>query len=316
MSLVNLLGKPHYDYKAYIDNLNIVMEAIEEIAFLSNTLNYDRLVVFFKEIIETFEFFKKIDEDDDNSEGFSNMNNKDSLIANLIDCEEYKNLVDFMETYGKTIIRKCDKLIGKIEDLLKLLENSKDNKYILKDYNGNMSLMNSKMLSINEKLLDNIDTHLPHIKVEKINFNIKLITKNDIICILSSYPILKKFVYKHMHVIDREYYTPTKDDVIEFRNELYKIYEMLCLYFNKNKKNYVEDIHKKFGVVLILVKELEKYGDILAKAREGTIEATKGAMEDNAKEEIDTNIVEAKNTNVEDTGDNGVMAKQLKELAA
>jgi hypothetical protein len=40
-------------------------------------------------------------------------------------------------------------------------------------------------------------------------------------------------------------------------------------------------------------------------------EATVGAME-----EIDTNIVDAKNTNDEDTGDNGVMDKQLKELKA
>jgi len=286
MSLESFLGKPHYNYKLYIDKFNIVMEAIEEIAFLSNTLDYNRLVVFFKEIIETFEFFKNIDENDDNSEGFSNMNNKDDLILSIIDCDEYKNLVNFMETYKNTIIRKCDKLKGKIEDLQQLLNDSKDNKYILKDYNGNMSLMNSKMLSINEKLLDNISASLPHIKIEKINFNIKLITKNDIICILSSYQFLKKFIYKHMHVIDKEYYTPTKDDVIEFRNELYKIYEMLCEYFNKNKNNYVEDISTKFRDVLKLVEDLEEYEDIPANAvvdanategtDEGVVEGTEG----------------------------------------
>jgi hypothetical protein len=323
MSLEDLLGKPHYDYKLYIDKFNIVMEAIEEIAFLSNTLDYKRLVVFFKEIIETFEFFKNIDENDDNSEGFSNMNNKDDLILSIIDCDEYKNLVNFMETYKNTIIRKCDKLKEKIEGLQQLLNDSKTNDYILKDFRGNIDLMNLKMQKIDAKLLDNINASLPHIKIEKINFNIKLITKNDIICILSSYQFLKKFIYKHMHVIDKEYYTPTKEDVIEFRNELYNIYTQLYEYFNKNKNNYVEDISTKFRDVLKLVEYLEEYGDTVnavvdtnAVVDANAVEATDTAIgaedygegdEDIAKEKIDTND--------ENTGDKGLKkAKQLQEL--
>jgi hypothetical protein len=179
------------------------------------------------------------------------------------------------------------------------------------------------MLSINEKLQDNINASLPDIKIEKINFNIKLITKNDIICILSSYQFLKKFIYKHMHVIDKEYYTPTKDDVIEFRNELYNIYTLLCEYFNKNKNNYVEDIHKKFGDVLELVKDLEKYKDIPVNAvvdanavvEANAVEATDTAIGAEDYGEGDEGIAKEKiDTNDKDTGDKGLKEAKQKEL--
>ena len=260
MSLETLLGKDHVDYKTYIENFNIVIGSIDELAFLSNTLDYERLVVFFKEVIETFDFFKNIDENDDNSEGFSNLHNKDNLFLSIIDCGEYKNLNHFMVSYRETIKRKSEKLKEKIIDLIALKTTADENntsKYIKRDYDGNIKLMKSKMLDIETKLQKNISDDLPIIDEKKVKFDIKLITKNDIICILSSYKFLKKFVYKHMHVIDKEYYTPTKEDFVEFRKELYDIYMMLCEYFNTEKNQYVEDIHGKFLEVLELVDNIE-----------------------------------------------------------
>ena len=57
-----------------------------------------------------------------------------------------------------------------------------------------------------------------------------------------------------MHVIDKEYYTATKEDVLAFRKELYKLYEMICEYFNNNRNTFVDDIRTKF-------QELYKYVD-------------------------------------------------------
>jgi len=261
-----LLGKDHVDYKRYIEQFNIVIDAIDEIAFLSNTLDYERLVVFFKEIVETFEFFKNIDENDDNSEGFSNMNNKDDLFLSIIDCDEYNNLIKFMTTYRETIIRKSNNLREKkIQDLLafKSLINTEDkpNKYIEEVYDRNIKLIMSKMEDIKNKLENNIEKGLPVIDLNKVKFDIKLITKNDMICILSSYRFLKRFVYKHMHVIDREYYTATKEDVLEFRKELYDIYTMLREHFNREKNLYVEDILAKFLEVIETLREGAKDSD-------------------------------------------------------
>lgn len=319
MSLETLIGKPHFDYKVYTEKYNIVVEAIDEIAFLSNTLDYERLIVFFKEVIETFDYYKNIDDNDDNSEGFSNMDNKEQLLLNIIDCDEYNNLINFLETYRTTIIRKCDKLLDKIKELKEFKSQAdrdsdasdgsevKKNPYIDKDYAGNVELMSSKMKGIAKKLLDNIESKVPLIDEKKLKFDIKIITKNDIICILSLYRSLKNLVYKQMHVLDREYYTATKEDVLAFRKELYKLYELICEYFNKNKNTYLEDIREKFEEVLVSLEggtvkaakavEVVKADDAV-KAAEGTeADIAKAAEEEELKKlEKKMNVDNTENT--------------------
>ena len=248
--LETLIGKEHFDYKTYREKLNVVIEAIDEIAFLSNTLDYERLIVFFKEVVETFDYYKNIDENDDNSEGFSNMNNKENLLLNIIDSDEYNNLINFLETYQATIIRKSANLKEVIIDLISLIDNK--NPLILDDLRANVELINSKIKGIEDKLLDNIESVVPRsIDEKKLKFDVKIITKNDIICILSSYKFLKNLVYKQMHVLDKEYYTATKEDILAFRKELYMLYQMLCDHFNKNKSTYLLDISEKFEEVVV-----------------------------------------------------------------
>ena len=305
MNLETLIGKPHFHYKTYTEKFNIVVEAIDEIAFLSNTLDYKRLIVFFKEVIETFDYYKNIDENDDNSEGFSNMNNKEQLLLNIIDSDEYNNLINFLETYQKTIIRKCDNLKEKILDLKEFKsqadreaesseegDNVKKNPYIAKDYDGNVELMKSKMNEIADKLQDNIENEVPIIEEKKLKFNIKIITNNDIICILSLYRSLKNFVYKQMHVLYKEYYTATKEDILAFRKELYKLYELICKYFNKNKNTYLEDISEKFQEVV----DSLKGGTVkAAKAAEvvEVVEAAEAVKDDAVKAAEGTEVVDA-----------------------
>jgi len=315
MSLELFLGKDHVDYKNYIEHHNIVIDAIDELTYLSNTLDYNRLVVFFKEVVETFEFFKNIDEKDDNSEGFSNMNNKENLFLSIIDCDEYNNLIQFMVSYKETIIRKSEKLKKKIEDLLEFkifveppdtnnTEDTQPNKYIERVYDDNVKLILSKMDDISDKLQNNIYEQLPYIDERKVKFDIKLITKNDIICILSSYPILKKFVYKHMHVIDREYYTATKEDVLEFRKELYDIYTMLCEHFNRERNLYVEDISAKFKQALEVVVKLKISKDVKdggGSEAGGDGEAVITKTDKKAKTNVNTDDTEKADDDVPDT---------------
>jgi hypothetical protein len=282
--LETLIGKPHFDYKTYTEKFNIVVEAIDEIAFLSNTLDYRRLIDFFKEVVETFDYYKNIDENDDNSEGFSIMDNKEQLISNIINCDEYNNLINFMETYRTTIIRKCDNLKDKIIELNDIKSQadseSEDNNnlYIAKDYAGNVKLILFKLQGIKDKLQNNIEKQVPMIEENKLKFDIKIITKNDIICVLSLYRSLKNLVYKQMHVIDKEYYTATKEDVLAFRKELYRLYEMICEYFNNNRNTYVEDIHTKF-------QELYKYVDGLEDG-DGKADANADAKADANAEDV------------------------------
>jgi hypothetical protein len=222
------------------------------------------------------------------------MTNKDDLFLSIIDSNEYNNLIKFMETYRETIIRKSDNLKEKITGLLEFRslvnpsspDETSPNQYINVVYDGNVELIQAKMEDISDKLKKNIDDELLVIDEKKVKFDIKLITKNDMICILSSYRLLKMLVYKQMHVIDREYYTATKEDVLEFRKELYDIYTMLCEHFNREKNLYVEDIHTKFLEVVEVARDLkisktDGAGEAdAAKADEKTDEKTADAAKD------------------------------------
>lgn len=254
MDLSFLIGAEHYNYKVYKDKLSIVIDNIDELLYISKTLDYSNIVVFLKEIIETFDFFKNIDENDDYSEGYSNMDNKEDLIFNIIEGEEYKKFVIFMDNYRNNMIRKCENLEDKIVDLGFQLDGS--NKLIRDDFKNDIKMIKSKMDEIGENV-DNTKNDLPDIAKNKIKFNIKLITKNDFICILNSYKFVKNFLYKNLHIINKEYYTVTKDDNIMFKDELYTTYVKLCLYFNKNKGSYIYDIDEGIAKIEALLDKQE-----------------------------------------------------------
>ena len=254
MDLSFLIGAEHYNYKVYKDKLSIVIDNIDELLYISKTLDYSNIVVFLKEIIETFDFFKNIDENDDYSEGYSNMDNKEDLIFNIIEGEEYKKFVIFMDNYRNNMIRKCENLEDKIVDLGFQLDGS--NKLIMDDFKNDIKMIKSKMDEIGENV-DNTKNDLPDIAKNKIKFNIKLITKNDFICILNSYKFVKNFLYKNLHIINKEYYTVTKDDNIMFKDELYTTYVKLCLYFNKNKGSYIYDIDEGIAKIEALLDKQE-----------------------------------------------------------
>ena len=254
MDLSFLIGAEHYNYKVYKDKLSIVVDNIDELLYISKTLDYSNIVVFLKEIIETFDFFKNIDENDDYSEGYSNMDNKEDLIFNIIEGEEYKKFVIFMDNYRNNMIRKCENLEDKIVDLGFQLDGS--NKLIMDDFKNDIKMIKSKMDEIGENV-DNTKNDLPDIAKNKIKFNIKLITKNDFICILNSYKFVKNFLYKNLHIINKEYYTVTKDDNIMFKDELYTTYVKLCLYFNKNKGSYIYDIDEGIAKIEALLDKQE-----------------------------------------------------------
>ena len=254
MDLSFLIGAEHYNYKVYKDKLSIVIDNIDELLYISKTLDYSNIVVFLKEIIETFDFFKNIDENDDYSEGYSNMDNKEDLIFNIIESEEYKKLVLFMDNYRNNMIRKCENLEDKIVDLGFQLDVS--NKLIMDDFKNDIKIIKYKIDEIGENV-DGLGLDLPDIAKNKIKFNIKLITKNDFICILNSYKFVKNFLYKNLHVINKEYYTVTKDDTIMFKDELYTTYVKLCFYFNKNKGSYIYDIDEGIAKIERLLDKQE-----------------------------------------------------------
>jgi hypothetical protein len=233
-----LLDDEHFDFKSYTDECSIVFDSLEEVIYLSKTLDYKKIAILLIEIIETADFYIQLDNKDPYSEGYSIID-KTFALNKIIDCEEFKNLEIFMKKYNEDFERKCESLHEKIKNLDIRFEVY--NKLIIDDYLHKSIPLLHKLENIRLYLSNHKDDLKP-IEEGKTEFNIRLITKNDIICIISSYKYFKHLLYKTLHVINKDYYSVTKEDRKEFIKELYTLYLSVCSHFNSIRKDYlIED---------------------------------------------------------------------------
>jgi hypothetical protein len=245
--LGSLLGAKELDFKYYTDESNIIIDSLDELLYLSKTFDYKKIAILLIEIIETADFFKRIDEIDPFSEGYSIIDNT-FMLNNIIDCEEFKNIEIFMKKYNEDFLRKCENLHEKIKGLTIKLE---DNKLIIEDYTKKSKLINNKIIDIKVNL-NNLKVNLKPIEERKAEFNIRLITKNDIICIISCYRSFKNLLFKNLHVINKEYYSPTKEDTKTFIKELYTLYLSVCKHFNTIRLDYIIEEYVIDNIILTL----------------------------------------------------------------
>jgi hypothetical protein len=266
--LGRLLGAEHLHFKEYTDELNIVIDNLDEILYLSKTFDYKKIAILLIEIIETADFFKRIDENDPSSEGYSIMDNT-FMLNNIVDSEEFKNIVFFMKNYNEDFVRKSENLHEKIKGLTRRLESETYNNLIIEDYTKKLKLIHHKIIDIKKKL-DNIKDNLKPIEEKKAEFNIRLITKNDIICIISSYQYFKNLLFKNLHVINKEYYSATKEDTKAFINELYTLYEKLCEHFNTIHSSYIIEDTVIDNIILTLEEHAKLCEELQAQAAQNT----------------------------------------------
>jgi hypothetical protein len=226
-----LLDKEPFDYNSYTDESNIIFDLLDEILNLSKTFDYKNIAILLIEIIETANFFKHIDENDESSEGYSIVDNT-FMLSIIRDCDEFKNLEFFMKNYNDDFVRKCETLHEKIKGLDKWFTDY--NKLIINDYMKKSELILYKFKDI-ETNLNNSKGNLKPIEEGKVDFNIRLITKNDIICMIS-HKYFKRFLYKNLHVINKDYYSATKDDIKAFVKILYTLYLSVCIHFDSIRK--------------------------------------------------------------------------------
>uniref|UniRef100_A0A6C0LAH3 Uncharacterized protein n=1 Tax=viral metagenome TaxID=1070528 RepID=A0A6C0LAH3_9ZZZZ len=226
-----LLDPEHFDYNSYTDESNIIFDLLDEILNLSKTFDYKNIAILLIEIIETANFFKHIDENDESSEGYSIVDNT-FMLSIIRDCDEFKNLEFFMKNYNDDFVRKCETLHEKIKGLDKWFTDY--NKLIINDYMKKSELILYKFKDI-ETNLNNSKGNLKPIEEGKVDFNIRLITKNDIICMIS-HKYFKSFLYKNLHVINKDYYSATKDDIKAFVKILYTLYLSVCIHFDSIRK--------------------------------------------------------------------------------
>lgn len=248
----SLLDTEHFDYNSYTEESNIIFDLLDEILNLSKTFDYKKIAILFIEIIETANFFKHIDESDESSEGYSIVDNT-FMVSIIQDSDEFKNLKFFMKNYNEDFIRKCETLQEKIKSLDKRFTDY--NRLIIEDFLKKSELILYKFKDI-ETNLNNNKGNIEPIEERKVDFNIRLITKNDIICMIS-HKNFKRFLYKNLHVINKDYYSATKDDIKAFEKILYTLYLSVCKHFDSISKTYEIGDHV-IGTIITSINRQQK----------------------------------------------------------
>jgi len=227
----------HMEYKNYTAELTKITSGIDEIMYLFENLDTDKIDLLLKDIAENYDYVPPFDEDDVNSSesAYSSVENTSVVVDEITDEDktdgDYVIMTTFITDNFTTIKRKCINL----KDLADSFKNEyittgTTNTLIKEDYEKQKPIYKGKIEKL-IKLLDEIKKEVFKEKVrERVKFNIQLVAKNDIRCIIG-YTKFKIF-FKNLHVADKEESELTKEDTNKFKEDLYDIYKGLCARFN------------------------------------------------------------------------------------
>ena len=227
----------HIKYKDYTIELTKITNGIDEISYLCNNLDTAKIDLLLKDIAENYDYVPPIEDNDDYREGggYSFVEDTSTAVDNITEDPggEYINMTSYIDANFDTIKRKCTNL----KELTKDFQNeylSKDdvmsNTLISKDYENQKTIYVGKIQGLIKLLNDQKNTPFKEQPTDRIKFNIQLIAKNDIRCIIGYTRF--KMLFKNLHVADKEDTELTKEDTRDFKVHLYNIYKGLCKIFN------------------------------------------------------------------------------------
>jgi len=239
------------EYKIYTDKLAELSNIFNELIYLSDNFDINRSNKFIISIIENYDFYILEDENDELSNGYSDLDDDYKLSEDILACDEYINMIEYINENFKKMYDKYILYINKIESLssiyledlrqvnISVIENFKS------EYNAvifNLELLEQQLSYIpNEKNIDD--------KNGIFNIDVLLITNNSIMYGFG-YNFLKSYFIKNLHVINKDTYDITYSDQIEFNNKINKIYSNVYKVFiktliNGKAKKFNEDFHKE-----------------------------------------------------------------------
>ena len=253
------------EFKIYTDKLAELSSIFDELIYLSDKFDIKRLNNFLINIIENHDFYILEDENNEYSDGYSDLEDEYKLSRDILETDEYINMMEYInENFSKMyeqyllFINKIDSLTAIYLEDLKLV-----NVDIIKNFSSeydavifNLELLQQKLSYIPNK--DKIEETKE--KVEKqinININVLLITNNSIMYGIG-YKFYKKYLYKNLHVIRKDTYDITYSDEKEFNIKFNNIYsniydEFINTLINGKAKNFDENFLVK------LKEDIKKY---------------------------------------------------------
>ena len=233
------------NYRDYKGKMNTFTSILDEIIYLCDMVDIDKIDQFLINFLETYDFYKKNTEEEEG--GYSDLNKYIDDIDDITNKVEYSNMTTYISINYDNIKKILEKLKEHNKHIQKYLvpTTEKTIETDLKTQKGNII---EKIEKINRllELRNNINSIAP-LPFEKLKFyNVAFINKNDIICAIDGYDVFKA-IYKKLHVLNNEDKELNNNFEEVFKYEFYIIYT---------------ELHKKFKETLSS-NETQKIQDVI-----------------------------------------------------
>jgi soluble cytochrome b562 len=226
-------------YRGYKEDMNKFTSKLDEILYICDMIDVDRIDQFLINFLETYNFYKGKKEDDTGKEdddtgkedddiGYSDLSEKN--IEDIKKNENFHKMTTYISTNSDNIKKMCEKLEILYEKIKKYLEDTAPEDTTIKT-----DILNQKQNIIEQlekiiRLLEirtNTNSIAP-LPFEKLKFyDVALINKNNIICVIGGYGVFKGIYNKKLHVLNNEDSQLINKFEEVFKYEFYIIYTTL-----------------------------------------------------------------------------------------
>jgi hypothetical protein len=296
-----------------LNTLRKLYYQFNELIYLCNSFDINSINKFLINIIENHDFIIKEDGIGELSNKYSDMSDFNKLSGDIIVSDEYNNMINYMNFNFRMMYTKYEKYLKKIGTFntkyityIKETEDDVDTiKKIKYEYKIVISNLEELQVRFSELDIKNIITDT----IDGIKIDVVLITNNSITYNVIGYWVFKKFLYRNLHIIDKDSYEITNSDINEFKNKFHEIYSKVHKDFiDKYKNGYA----KQFDETLInsLKSTIADYRKEAKKAEENA--------EDNAKKKEEKAKIEKeeKNNEINKEKQASILEAKKKELLA
>jgi hypothetical protein len=236
------------EYRVYKEDMNKFTSKLDEILYICDMIDADRIDQFLINFLETYDFYKGKKDDDTEKEeddtgkeeddiGYSDLSEKN--IEDIQNNENFQKMTTYILTNSNNIKKMCVKL----EILYAKIE-----KYLITPATPEDATIKTDILKQKQNIIEQLEKIIRLLEIrtnsnsiaplpfEKLKFyDVALINKNHIICAIDGYWLFKK-IYKKLHVLNNEdSQLNNKFDEV-FKYEFYIIYTSLHEEF-KSKLN-------------------------------------------------------------------------------
>ena len=224
------------NYRDYKGKMNTFTSKLDEIIYLCDMVDIDKIDQFLINFLETYDFYIKKTEEEG---GYSDLRSDDAALQEMMKDTKYSNMTDYISKNYENIKKLFDKLNSEHFHPIQNKLNTYDNDAIkddLKTQKGNIIEKIEKIIRFLE-LRNNINSIAP-LPFEKLKFyNVAFINKNDIICAIDGYDVFKA-IYKKLHVLNNEDKELNNKFEEVFKYEFYIIYTELHKHFKETLEGY------------------------------------------------------------------------------